>query len=724
MHEAELTPDSPASQQQKLVLPPLAPRKSKGESKLEHTAQSTSGRPPRLTHRSRAGCWTCRGRKVGNIKQARGFLSSSESMLISSTGKPCARLNRECDWNHRWNFNDATGVTQGKHANVTTAGSAVWDPSVRTSVNSRSQSPEYDDLPAFDVLATDEERERKAEIHSPGKFNVVVTPESFSDLPEYASAVSPASSRQNSFDRHFGPSGISHAFTARSSISEGSTTVVLRHFEDVSPAVLSSHSSPATPRRSSFPEYLQTLSISAPLPPKQTVETMLSMPKVPTGKDRTLKHFNRFIVPKLVQPALWGDDRGFKASTCPTQCVFENEAARFKPLHHAIRAVSALNLANIGMASLEEAMQHYQDALASWVDPTKADDLLSNGVFLRHFLLFIYDICVPMSPENGGAGMWAEHLRHLMQLAVKRHHRAGHEPLGYIVWTICELDMYAGIRGNGTCGFIRAMIDEGMLPELHQQIPNPGLEAGTLYLADEARIFPAILALNQQIVVKTAELAELRNSFHSTHPAADLMPTSPYHYAKWQASVSRAQTDLLSTWSMFYPRILGPESVESGSSLPPRVRFVFEHAFALFYAAVLYSRTSMFPKQRLLPIADERSIIADTERRCAGILTLAAANMLSDQERPDYYSRRRIVFPIFMAGIATSSPTTKRQALDLLKRLERHGAIGQNTCYTRQLLVAVAEAQERAQQQGMAVESVEWLNVAQEKGLNVVNCGL
>jgi hypothetical protein len=42
-----------------------------------------------------------------------------------------------------------------------------------------------DDLPPFAALVTDEEREKKAELSSPGTYNVVVNQDSFQHLPEY-----------------------------------------------------------------------------------------------------------------------------------------------------------------------------------------------------------------------------------------------------------------------------------------------------------------------------------------------------------------------------------------------------------------------------------------------------------------------------------------------------------------------------------------------------------
>jgi hypothetical protein len=57
--------DSSSQSQRRSQLPPLAPRNLNSTSKdRERSSGSGSGRPPRLSHRSRAGCWTCRARKV------------------------------------------------------------------------------------------------------------------------------------------------------------------------------------------------------------------------------------------------------------------------------------------------------------------------------------------------------------------------------------------------------------------------------------------------------------------------------------------------------------------------------------------------------------------------------------------------------------------------------------------------------------------------------------
>ena len=247
-------------------------------------------------------------------------------------------------------------------------------------------------------------------------------------------------------------------------------------------------------------------------------------------------------------------------------------------LHEAICAVSTLNLAYSGRSSLEEAIQRYTRALSA-MTASSSDDLLSDGVFLTHFLLFIYDICIPMQSDNGGADMWASHLHQLHRIATSRHERLGHEPHAYILWSICELDMYACLLGSGNCEFVRTVRQYNMLPPLDQQIPSLDPSVSSPYLANEASFFPSILALDRGLVIQTAKLAQSAHMFRNE--AANSNSVSPGVYARWQARVTQLQSELSTLWIQSYPGFLDPESPEAGQKLPSRVRYVFEHVSTL-----------------------------------------------------------------------------------------------------------------------------------------------
>ena len=158
----------------------------------------------------------------------------------------------------------------------------------------------------------------------------------------------------------------------------------------------------------------------------------------------------------------------------------------------------------------------------------------------------------------------------------------------------------------------------------------------------------------------------------------------------------------------------------------------------LFHAAMIYSRTSMYPGQGRMPTANQHSLLADTEARVAAILSLAmpqiptATNTATNHSSSSNNSNnnigisttaRHLVFPVFIAGVATALMPNKTAAINTISRLEDSG-IGRNTVRTRRLLVLVYEEQARRVQAGGKIEDVDWLQIARAHGLDVVNCGL
>ncbi|KAK3641316.1 hypothetical protein LTR56_011344 [Elasticomyces elasticus] len=600
-------------------------------------------------------------------------------------------------------FNDATSTTQDRYSNVTTAGSAVWDPNAQRQQPANSSNRPWDDLPAFAALTSDEDRERKAETQRPGTFAVVATPDSFSNLPEYASA-GQSNARRPSVQSTQSSVGSPASTSARLQHQPDPNTVLLDRFEEVSPPTTSSLPTRGGPGRPDIPEAMRNLSIATPLQATSSIPAPATYNRIPSSDDHLTAHFRQSIIRRLTQPLMQGQPRHGLVPGA-TRDVFELEATRYRPLHHAICALSALNLSYGGRVSLEEALQHYQSALSVSSSPATADDMLSDGVFLRHFLLFVYDICVPMGADNGGDVMWAQHLNHLRSITLQRHQRLGREQHGYILWSICELDMYACLLGSGNCDFASTIIQKGMLPSLEAQIP--AVSSGGPYSREEMHIFPSIQRLNEVVVLNAIKVAQHAQQYRT---AASNM--SPGTTARFQAGVSHLQEELLTNWHRTYPPFLGPESPQAGYTLPDRVRYVYEHAFMLHQASILYLRTSMFVAQRSIPIANQADVNADSERRCMGILALASGYL----EGEIVMEHRHAIFPVFMAGVVTMQSDAKIQAINIMRSMER-GAIGQNTSRTRQLLVAVCEEQSSGR-------VVDWLTVARERGLSVVNCGL
>lgn len=139
---------------------------------------------------------------------------------------------------------------------------------------------------------------------------------------------------------------------------------------------------------------------------------------------------------------------------------------------------------------------------------------------------------------------------------------------------------------------------------------------------------------------------------------------------------------------------------------------------SLYNAGVIFSYTSMFPKQRSFRSSDQRLVDTDIEA-CKDSILQIASSMLENQQ----FHQRWIIFPVFMAGIASKQSDAMVEALGIIRAYEQSG-IGENTTMVRRLLTAVNEEQSHRISVGQPMEDIDWQSVAIEKGFRVGNCGL
>lgn len=197
--------------------------------------------------------------------------------------------------------------------------------------SSNSPVPRYDDLPAFSTLQTDDERERKAETQLPGTYGVVVTPDSFSDLPEYASTTSPNNSRRMSAQSQGSLAGRTSSLSRTNTQQHDPNTVVLDRFEDVSPGAGSPFALAPNNRRPSLPESMYYLNITTP--PSAATPALATAPAgqpSPPGHS-LITRFRHYILQRLCQPQVEGTSPGIIMAGS-TKDMFEIEARRFTPV--------------------------------------------------------------------------------------------------------------------------------------------------------------------------------------------------------------------------------------------------------------------------------------------------------------------------------------------------------------------------------------------------------
>lgn len=103
-----------------------------------------------------------------------------------------------------------------------------------------------------------------------------------------------------------------------------------------------------------------------------------------------------------------------------------------------------------------DALQHYQQALPSLQASLRGEqDLASNGVFLTHFILLLYEIA---AGEPRGLSLWSQHISQLLRIILLRRKLYGLEPYEFIVWWVASIDTHVVLSGMGNGTFVETML--------------------------------------------------------------------------------------------------------------------------------------------------------------------------------------------------------------------------------------------------------------------------
>ncbi|KAJ5678612.1 hypothetical protein N7462_006856, partial [Penicillium macrosclerotiorum] len=718
-----------ASAKQPLRLPIIAPKEEVFNGKNEKSLIA----PPRirLPPRSRTGCWYVSflplffASFLFSPLQAQCMKETVRKLIalfwpsLGHVGveKQCARLGHICDYRPRLAFRDDTARIMGRMADVKTEGNIVWDLSSPASSEDRSDYfSTGDSLPPFSLLTSDEDRERKAETSNPGTYHVVVVPDSFSTLPEYSDDATEKSNVIESI--HSVTSSPISAVPSESTAGEDPNVVILKTFEDVTRRSSSTGRTSRISPTSEISDPFGSLSLSPildSLPSPVVFEddqfTFFDQRLEQSShsiQDSTLFAHFRHVVWKQLFPHDRGldDTYGFERNGMTLSVDFlGREAAHFPPLSHAIMAVSALSLSHSGTGQNVDALQYYQQAFPSLQASLRNnDDLVSDGLFLTHFLLLIYEVA---AAEPHGSNLWSHHISRLLHISFLRRSKFGREPHPFILWWICHIDLYALLSGAGTGEFVRAIMDHQMLPGseclLYPAVP----EGYSVIYADEHDSLPAIMRLYAETFTLAAQLGSLASQLRQNKQSA-----SASEFNQRSKEIGSLRQALARLWEAsdisFY--------FQHQDSLPQRSRELLQQSASLFHVCQLFSYSSMWPGQRL-----ESEFTPDGEIDHHASEILRIAEQTTSTRRAD---RHFLVFPLFLAGATASASGLKMMAMELMTGMEdEEDGMGRNAATTRAILQTVYERQlERLMRVGHTLD-VDWADLMTQEGLQMVNFG-
>lgn len=250
-----------------------------------------------------------------------------------------------------------------------------------------------------------------------------------------------------------------------------------------------------------------------------------------------------------------------------------------------------------------------------------------------------------------------------------------------------------------------------MTPLLGSQLFPLESDGSSVAYLDEELTLPQILQLNYKVTLLAVRLGLLAQELRQDFQAGDEGDRTERHfYAKLRQSRVFDLQESLRALCCALLRI--GQGVDSLPLLPKRW---FYRASCLCWACLIYSHTSMWPGQRL-----ETGAEFDVE------IAIAASEILSTAQKivtAGRFELRFIVFPVFVAGYASTDGNRKMIAVELLRTLERE-SVGASITLTRRTLETVYHRQNTRFLLNGQDRDVEWMEVLVEQRVEVIMFGL
>lgn len=371
-------------------------------------------------------------------------------------------------------------------------------------------------------------------------------------------------------------------------------------------------------------------------------------------------------------------------------------------------ALGSLSLDEYDGRDRLDSLQQYSETLPELQNFLKSEhDLASDGALLTHFLMLVYEIA---TADIEHQDIWSHHVETLLKITLLRRSIYGREKFPYVIWWICNIDLDALLSGMGHGAFLGYMLKNDLIPPPSYHLFPLGSDGTSIIYAEEQDTLPTALQLDYEVTILAARLGLLTYEFRNdvSFDTLNLQQRAMTVRVR-QSRILDLQESLRHLWNVPAIRDLSHEQ------LPTRTQRLLQRSWSMYRACIIYSHTSMWSGQRM-----DTSPDFDTEitTAAAQILHLAQAAVTSN-----HYNSRFLVFPLFMAGVASTDGYQMMQSLQCIQTLEE-GALGRNMATTRKALKTIYDSQnEQFMQNGHSL-NVDWLQIMHEHGLTVVNFGL
>jgi hypothetical protein len=292
-----------------------------------------------------------------------------------------------------------------------------------------------DNLPPFQELISDHERERKASLRVSGTFIVIVNQQSFSELykndlfrlPNTQNHDAIIQSSRHRFDRSY-PGDIRDAV-----MTPDPDIVILSRFEDVALDLENCYTD--SPKRS--PRYSTGVQQMKTLSPLYSVDST-SAPYAESSSikqdQRLIDYYSNYVSQRVAFPST-----GVLSAEKLRMTIIET-SQNFAPLHHVICALGLLDAHYEGQVRLEDVLQrnlYATECLRQAI--ISHHDLNSVGIFLFHFISLIYEFYSPPPSDT----LWINHFEQMQRIAQVRRKQSYSHTFEFIMASSLVHDIHA-----------------------------------------------------------------------------------------------------------------------------------------------------------------------------------------------------------------------------------------------------------------------------------------
>lgn len=376
-------------------------------------------------------------------------------------------------------------------------------------------------------------------------------------------------------------------------------------------------------------------------------------------------------------------------------------ARSFRPLRHAVCAITLLSLALQGRSELlEGAFHHYQQAVSSL--RLHPDNIHPDHLFYLHSILLLYDGYCKHRGWPHDPRILGQHIRHIFESFRRQRDPVKHPLQRHMLLNMLFVGIEAGLAGDEeSAGFVGEFKTNWsqLVRSSHESIIHATPFDGVVAEVQDLRLRVYRFAADMSTVASGMR-KQARTSPSSAMSFQDTIDVLGIRLKK-DCSAACLQYLIATDLETADCGVKGPNGEAIGCHS-------FDTAKVQYIGLRIFLHTSMYAGQRL----DSARFAEDDALNCFRVFTIIQAIVQGDYTEVF----PQLLGPLFIAGCATKVPQERELAMELMKTITATSCMPSVADHVEMLALVHEEQARRESCLGGRPEEVDWIDLALEKG--------